>query len=151
MFWGCVSAHCKLPLIEIRGNLNSHRYVNEILEASAIPHLDNHPLADRPIFQQDGATSHTAGISMDCLRQNAVDVLEWPAKSPDQSPIENIWDWIKRELNQPNNVIADMADLRVQINTAWNNIQQHRISALISSCKRRAQALVTSRGDFTKY
>uniref|UniRef100_A0A3B3RER8 Tc1-like transposase DDE domain-containing protein n=1 Tax=Paramormyrops kingsleyae TaxID=1676925 RepID=A0A3B3RER8_9TELE len=38
------------------------------------------------VFQQDNTHPHTARVSMDCLRH--VEVLSWPARSPDLSPIE---------------------------------------------------------------
>ncbi|GFX01096.1 transposable element Tcb2 transposase [Trichonephila clavipes] len=42
------------------------------------------------IFQQDNARPHTARVSQDCLC--TVSTLPWPARSPDLSPIEHIWD-----------------------------------------------------------
>ncbi|GFS93284.1 transposable element Tcb2 transposase [Trichonephila clavipes] len=42
------------------------------------------------IFQQDNARPHTARVSQDCLR--TVTTLPLPARFPDLSPIEHIWD-----------------------------------------------------------
>ncbi|GFU39851.1 transposable element Tcb2 transposase [Trichonephila clavipes] len=42
------------------------------------------------IFQQDIARPHTGRMSQDCLR--TVTTLPRPARSPDLSPIEHIWD-----------------------------------------------------------
>ena len=151
MFWGCISAQCKLPIIEIRGNLNADRYCNEVLEPSVVPHFDGHALADRPIFMQDGASCHTARVSLSLLRRNEIEILDWPSKSPDQNPIEHIWDWIKREINSPEKNIRTLAELRTEIVTAWNAIQQNDIRRLISSCSRRVNALIAARGDFTRY
>ena len=50
MVWGCVSFDCKMDLVDIRGNLNGPRYVDEILEPHVEPHMDNHALNDHPIF-----------------------------------------------------------------------------------------------------
>ncbi|GFW41414.1 transposable element Tcb2 transposase [Trichonephila clavipes] len=46
------------------------------------------------IFQQDNACPHTACISQHALR--GVQMLPWPAYSPDLSPIEHVWDVIGR-------------------------------------------------------
>ena len=75
MVWGCVSFDCKMDLIDIRGNLNGRRYVDEILEPHVEPHMDNHALNDRPIFMQDGATPHTVRISQHFLHDAAIDVM----------------------------------------------------------------------------
>ena len=106
MVWGCISLNCKLPLVEIQGNINARRYCNEVLNNQAVPHLNNHLLQDQAIFMHDGATPHTANVTKYLLRREAVDGLDWPSRSPDLNPIENVWDFIKRELNNPNTIIV---------------------------------------------
>jgi len=51
------------------------------------------------ILQQDGAPCHTAKIVKDWLRRCEVDYIsDWPAQSPDISPIENLWGIVKARL-----------------------------------------------------
>ncbi len=51
------------------------------------------------VFQQDNAKPHAA-ITTAWLRSRRVRVLNWPACSPDLSPIENIWCLIKWKIGQ---------------------------------------------------
>ncbi len=59
------------------------------------------PLDDvyfRPcVFQLDNAKPHTAAITTAWLRRRRVRLLNWPACSPDLSPIENIWHIVKQK------------------------------------------------------
>lgn len=151
MVWGCISLHCKLPLLDIEGNLNARRYCDDVLGASLVPHIDGHALRDRPIFMQDGATPHTANITRNLLQQEAIDVMDWPSRSPDMNPIEHVWDCIKRQLNSPNNNIRNLPELRAEIHRLWDDIPQAQIRRLIHSCRRRVAAVIASRGDYTRY
>ncbi len=63
--------------------------------------LEQHMLPSRlRVFQQDNATPHTVAITTAWLHSKRVRVLNWPACSPDLSPIENIWHIIKRKIHQ---------------------------------------------------
>ena len=42
-------------------------------------------------FQHDNARPHTALVTANFLAQNNVNVLPWPALSPDMNPVEHIW------------------------------------------------------------
>ena len=65
-------------------------------------------------FQQDGATAHTAGHSMDILKEMFPSRLvskrgdvEWPARSPDLSPCDFfLWGYLKDNIyrNRPKTI-----------------------------------------------
>ncbi|GFU80948.1 DDE_3 domain-containing protein [Trichonephila clavipes] len=44
---------------------------------------------------QDNARPHTARVAQDFLRH--FQTLPWPARSPDLSPVEHVWDQLKRQ------------------------------------------------------
>ncbi len=65
------------------------------------PKSKRHLFQGRPcIFQQDNAKPHSAHITKSWLRRKRVRVLDWPACSPDLSPIENVWRILKHKMRQ---------------------------------------------------
>ena len=96
MVWGGIFWRHRTPLVLIDGNLTARRYIDEVLEPVVVPHLQNN--ANVTLFQQDNARPHSARVTMDFLGQNHVQVLPWPAFSPDLSPIEHFWDQLGRRV-----------------------------------------------------
>ncbi|GFV43139.1 transposable element Tc1 transposase [Trichonephila clavipes] len=48
------------------------------------------------IFQQDNARPHTARVAQDFVRH--LQTIRWPARSPDLSPVDHVWDQLKRQM-----------------------------------------------------
>ena len=57
-----------------------------VLYAHIVPHFDNLPLADRPIFMDDNARPHRARIVGEFRQQEAIDTFQWYVMSPDMNP-----------------------------------------------------------------
>ena len=92
------------------------------------------------IFQQDNARPHVARHTMNLLQANNVNVFNWPAKSPDISPIEHLWDHLGRKVRKRKNVNSVM-DLERALHQEWNRIPMAVIQRLISSIRRRCVLL----------
>ena len=88
----------RTPLVIVNGNLTAQRYIDDILRPTVLPFLQQQPRG--VIYQHDNARSHTAGIVQTSLGANNVNVLPWPAFSPDTSPIEHLWDVVDRRVRQ---------------------------------------------------
>ncbi|GFV62116.1 transposable element Tcb1 transposase [Trichonephila clavipes] len=121
---------------------NFTRYVDDILTPIVLPILSSRPGV---IYQQDNARPHTARLSQQCLQ--GYDVLPWPARSPDLSPIEHVCDALGRQL-QPS---RDTGELTAQMQRLWQDLPQGVISDLIKSMPRRISACIAARGGFTTY
>ncbi|UYV84811.1 hypothetical protein LAZ67_X003588, partial [Cordylochernes scorpioides] len=128
MVWGAISFDSRIPLVVIPGTLTAQRYVDDILWPVLLPFLSHHPGLT---FQQDNARPHTASVTMDCLQ--SCRTLPWPARSPDFSPIEHIWDVMGRRLQPSRNVDY----LARQLETIWQEIPQHTIRNIYHSMTRR--------------
>ena len=147
MVWGGIHSRGRTGLTVINGNLNAQRYVDEVLRPDAVPYVQQHNLT----FQQDNARPHSARLTRDFLQQNGVPVLPWPPYSPDLSPIEHLWDHLDRRLRARDPPPQTIPQLRHAIQEEWDNFPQFRIARLITSMRRRCQAVQAARGGHTRY
>ena len=59
MVWGAIEYNMRYRLLRTEGNVNSNRYIREILQPEVLPLLQATPHAT---FQQDNGRSHISGI-----------------------------------------------------------------------------------------
>ncbi len=123
------------------------RYRDEILRPIVVPFIHDHHL----MLQHDNAQPHVARICTQFLEAENIPVLAWPAKSPDMSPIEHVWDALDRRIRQRVPVPANIQQLHTAIEEEWTYIPQATINNLINSMWRRCVALREANGGLTRY
>ena len=149
MVWGGISRRNRTNLIVIDGTLNAARYQQHILATEVRQFVNQY--GPGITLQQDNARPHTARTTQAFLRQNNIDVLPWPSKSPDLNPIEHIWDELDRRVRTRQHQPNTLAELRTALTDEWNRLPQGVISRTILSMRRRLQAIVNARGGHTRY
>ncbi len=145
MVWGCINAYGMGSLHVLEGTMNAERYI-KVLEQHMLP-------SRQRLFQQDNAKPHTAAIITAWLRSRRVRVLNWPACSPDLSPIENIWHIIKRKMSKMttnSSAAGNLYQARMGPNSNTKTPETHNLNAQTSSnCfeKRRCYTMVNIHVD----
>ncbi|KAJ8893429.1 hypothetical protein PR048_006027 [Dryococelus australis] len=104
MFWGAN-----------RYNIRN-RYIREVLGPEVLPVVQATP---HVIFQQDNARPHVARDVQAFFSERRVPMLPCPARSPDMSPIEHVWDMVGRRLVRHGPPATTVDALWTLIQTAW--------------------------------
>ena len=83
------------------------------LEESGIP---------EKVVKQDNDPKHTSKKAKKWMKDNNITLLDWPAQSPDISPIEHQWIYLKGELAQYPTPSKGVWDIWRRLAEVWNNI-----------------------------
>ena len=106
MIWGAMSVNgtATLHFVPAGVTMNSSRYVNLLREKLQL-HMAVHQSS---VFMHDGAPCYRSKVMQSFLDQQRINMLEWPGKSPDLNPIENLWLTMKRKVakQQPSSLLG---------------------------------------------
>lgn len=149
MVWGGISVTSRTPLYRVHGTLNGLAYRNDILQPLALTALQ--ALGPDSILQDDNARPHRAGVVNDFLQQQHVTRLDWPAYSPDLSPIEHVWDVLGRRLRENHPPAADLNQLFLFLEQEWQAIPQMTLRTLVLSMRQRCNECIQAHGGHTRF
>ena len=147
MVWGGISVRSRTELLVLNGTLTGRRYINEVLQPVVLPFVQQHHV----VLQDDNGKPHRARIEQQFLQQNNVDHLDWPARSPDLSPIEYVWDILGQRVRQRVLRPRTLQALGAALQEEWRRIPQLQIARLIRSMRRRCVASIDATGGHTRY
>ncbi|KAK7441397.1 hypothetical protein BaRGS_00040579 [Batillaria attramentaria] len=130
----------RTPLVIVDGHLTAQRYIDQIIRPAVLPYLQQQPHGD--LYQQDNARPHTAHVVQQVFAANNVSVLPWPARSPDMSPREHLWDIMDRRIRQRphTDTPSNGHDLVRALQEEWQRIPRDLIRRLTFSMRRRLLA-----------
>ena len=136
--YGAVSWNGVGDLHQVKGIMTG-----EVYRKTLIYHLvpSAHRLcADNFIFRQDNDPKHTSAVVLKYLTNKKIDVMKWPAQSPDLSPIENLWAELNRPTKdrKPNNE----DELFKMLKSGWYSISLQYLHKLVESMPSRCMAVV---------
>ena len=102
------------------------------------------------IFQQDNAPPHKALITRQFFLDNEIEVMEWPATSPDLNIIENLWAYLKNKIGKsgPPTSIPDLVKSATDL---WKKVTPEHCSRLALSLPKRLLEVKAARGGNTSY
>ena len=103
------------------------------------------------VFQQDNAPIHKAGSTLDFLRTHGIQVLDWPACSPDLNPMENVWRLLVKLIYNNVRQYRSVQDLKTAIMEACDKIEPVVLQKLIDSMRTRLLEVVKVRGRSIDY
>ena len=164
LIWGCFVGDKLGPIVFISDSVKQDSYI-DLLRTNLEPFIEA-LAADGEIhleFQQDNARPHTATKTRKFLKalvsKHGLTIMNWPANSPDLSPIENLWAHLKHELRKRYPDTGTLkgspqtikAILRERLHEIWWDIGEEVLRKLVESMPKRVQEVITARGWYMSH
>ncbi|GMF43390.1 unnamed protein product [Phytophthora fragariaefolia] len=147
--WGGFSSRGKTELAFLDGRQNSFNY-QETLTDYLLPFGEAYH-AGSFIFQHDNASIHASKSTKAFLKSCKIDVLDWPALSPDLNPIENVWGILARAVYRGGKQYMTVDELKSAILREWENLGLSRLQDLVKSVPHRVVDVSEDKGKKTKH
>jgi hypothetical protein len=158
MFWGCFSgATGKGPGLfweKDWGSINKESYKEHTIPIIdgwlRLCHING---IDGIKLMQDGAPGHAAGTTHAEFRDRGIELIFWPAFSPDLNPIEMCWNWMKDYIEDKWGLEEKPSydRLRRYVKEAWDALPNEYWKELLASMPARCQAVIDANGMHINY
>jgi hypothetical protein len=145
MTFAVIGIGCESDFLLVEENIDTDRYVHHLDRRGFVEALDAKDGAFGWILRQDGAPAYTSQKALDWLEESVDVIVDWPANSPDLSPIESLWVILKKLINRfdPQN----MEELKSAVVAAWALIPHVTIDKLCQGFQRHLQLWFAKGGE----
>jgi transposase len=139
----------KTDLVILEGNQASRDYINTLQHN--LLGFNERKHGSSALFQHDNASIHASRMTKQWLEEQEIDVMVWPARSPDFNPIENLWSIVARKVYEDCRQFHTVTELKEMILKCWSEIPRKAIEKLIESMPRRCVAVIEKGGGKIDY
>ena len=148
MLWGCFAAGGTGALHKIDGIMRVENCV-DILKQHLKTSVRKLKLGRKWVFQMDNDPKHTSKVVTKWLKDNKVEVLEWPSQSTDLNYIENLWAELKKHVRarRPTN----LTQLHQLWQDEWAKIHSTYCGKLVEVFPKCLTQVKQFKGNATKY
>lgn len=149
MVWAGICSKEKLQIAFCSSKMNSVAY-QEVLKDNLLPfkrRFRRTPL----MLLQDNASIHASRSTSAWLTAYKINVLDFPARSPDLNPIENVWGILVRRIYANNRRFRTLNQLKGAILEAWENLEQSLLNKLVDGMPHRIFEVIQKNGASTHY
>eukprot|EP01034_Spumella_vulgaris_P024789 gene24789-31167_t len=144
MIWAAFGYTGQSSIFFLEGRMDSQGYIRLLRDYFAPQMLR---CAVNPvIFMQDNASIHTSNATKAWLDAHFPWHRNWPAKSPDLNPIENMWGYLARNVYRDNKQYATVNELKEAIMRCWYEITPEMRHKLIDSMPDRCVRVIAGDG-----